>query len=130
MLICALAVVPIVFAAKVDEPVGGGRAGRPRGRGAPGLVGELFTLASDMFPRQAVGSVVGIGGMAGAVGGMLIAKLTGYILRRPAATCRCSSSPAFAYLVGAGGHPPAGAKTEPVNPAGRSKNVFKTNSEV
>jgi len=34
-----------------------------------------------MFPRQAVGSVVGVGGTAGAIGGMLIAKLTGYILQ-------------------------------------------------
>ena len=41
---------------------------------------NIFTLASDMFPRQAVGSVVGFGGMAGAVGGMLIAKLTGALL--------------------------------------------------
>jgi ACS family hexuronate transporter-like MFS transporter len=41
---------------------------------------NLFTLASDMFPRPAVGSVVGIGGMAGAIGGMLIAKVVGYIL--------------------------------------------------
>ena len=36
-----------------------------------GWSANLFTLASDMFPRHAVGSVVGIGGMAGAVGGML-----------------------------------------------------------
>ena len=41
---------------------------------------NVFTLASDMFPRQAVGSIVGFGGMAGAVGGMLIAKLTGALL--------------------------------------------------
>jgi ACS family hexuronate transporter-like MFS transporter len=34
-----------------------------------------------MFPRQDVGSVVGIGGTAGAIGGMLIAKLTGWILQ-------------------------------------------------
>jgi ACS family hexuronate transporter-like MFS transporter len=34
-----------------------------------------------MFPRQAVGSVVGIGGMAGAIGGMLISKIVGYILQ-------------------------------------------------
>jgi MFS transporter, ACS family, hexuronate transporter len=33
-----------------------------------------------MFPRRVVGSVVGIGGMAGAIGGMLIAKVVGYIL--------------------------------------------------
>ncbi len=34
-----------------------------------------------MFPRQAIGSVVGIGGMAGAIGGMLISKVVGYILQ-------------------------------------------------
>ena len=36
-----------------------------------------------MFPKRAVGSVVGIGGMAGAIGGMLIALAVGQILRRP-----------------------------------------------
>jgi ACS family hexuronate transporter-like MFS transporter len=35
-----------------------------------------------LFPRRAVGSVVGIGGMAGAVGGMMIARLVGEILER------------------------------------------------
>jgi ACS family hexuronate transporter-like MFS transporter len=34
-----------------------------------------------MFPRRAVASVVGIGGMAGAVGGMVIAKVVGYVLQ-------------------------------------------------
>jgi ACS family hexuronate transporter-like MFS transporter len=46
-----------------------------------GWSANVYTLVSDMFPRQAVGSVVGFGGMAGAIGGMLIAKLTGYILQ-------------------------------------------------
>ncbi len=38
---------------------------------------NIFTTASDMFPKKAVASVTGIGGMAGALGGMLIAKLAG-----------------------------------------------------
>lgn len=42
---------------------------------------NIFTLTSDMFPRQAVGSVVGIGGFAGAMGGVLFARLTGMILQ-------------------------------------------------
>ncbi len=41
---------------------------------------NIFTTASDMFPKRAVGSIVGIGGMAGAVGGMLIAKAAGILL--------------------------------------------------
>lgn len=40
---------------------------------------NIFTTVSDMFPKKAVASVTGIGGMAGAVGGMLIAKLAGLI---------------------------------------------------
>jgi ACS family hexuronate transporter-like MFS transporter len=46
-----------------------------------GWSANIFTTASDMFPRSAVGSVVGVGGMAGAVGGMLIAKIVGYVLQ-------------------------------------------------
>jgi MFS transporter, ACS family, hexuronate transporter len=46
-----------------------------------GWSANLFTTTSDMFPRRAVGSVVGIGGMAGAVGGMLISYVVGSILQ-------------------------------------------------
>jgi ACS family hexuronate transporter-like MFS transporter len=46
-----------------------------------GFSANLFTLPSDMFPSRAVASVVGIGGMAGAIGGMLIAKIVGYVLQ-------------------------------------------------
>jgi MFS transporter, ACS family, hexuronate transporter len=38
---------------------------------------NIFTTVSDMFPKRAVASVVGIGGMAGAFGGIAIAKLAG-----------------------------------------------------
>ena len=41
---------------------------------------NIFTTASDMFPKRAVASVVGIGGMAGAVGGILIARIAGALL--------------------------------------------------
>lgn len=41
---------------------------------------NMFTTASDMFPKEAVSSVVGIGGMAGACGGILFPILVGYLL--------------------------------------------------
>jgi ACS family hexuronate transporter-like MFS transporter len=41
---------------------------------------NIFTTASDMFPKQAVSSVVGIGGMAGAIGGILFPIFVGYLL--------------------------------------------------
>jgi len=81
MLICAFAVVPVVFAAKASNVwvavllVGLAAAAHQ------GWSANLFTTTSDMFPRRAIGSVVGIGGMAGAIGGMLISKIVGYILQ-------------------------------------------------
>jgi ACS family hexuronate transporter-like MFS transporter len=41
---------------------------------------NLYTFPSDVFPKQAVGSVVGIGGTAGAIGGMLMSKYAGWVL--------------------------------------------------
>lgn len=41
---------------------------------------NIFTTVSDMFPKQAVSSVVGIGGMAGSIGGMLFPLLVGSLL--------------------------------------------------
>jgi ACS family hexuronate transporter-like MFS transporter len=41
---------------------------------------NVFTIASDMFPTEAVSSVVGIAGMAGAAGGILFPILVGYLL--------------------------------------------------
>ena len=43
---------------------------------------NLFTLASDMFPRRAVGTVVGFGGFAGGIGGVLLAEFAGRVLQR------------------------------------------------
>jgi ACS family hexuronate transporter-like MFS transporter len=80
MLICAVSVTPIIFAAKASNVwvavllVGLAAAAHQ------GWSANIFTTASDMFPRRAIGSVVGIGGMAGAIGGMIIAKVVGYVL--------------------------------------------------
>lgn len=41
---------------------------------------NLYTLPSDVFPRKAVGSVIGIGGMLGGIGGMVMAKSVGQVL--------------------------------------------------
>ena len=59
----------------------------------------LFTLVSDMFPKRAVGSVVGIGGMAGSVGGMLIALVVGAILQKTGSYVPIFVMAASAYLV-------------------------------
>lgn len=80
MLVCALAVVPIIFAAQVSNLWLAVALVSLAAAAHQGWSANIFTLTSDMFPKQAVGSVVGIGGMAGAVGGMLIALVVGEIL--------------------------------------------------
>lgn len=81
MLICAFAVVPIVFASRASNMYVAVLLVSLAAAAHQGWSANIFTLASDMFPRRAVGSVVGFGGMAGAVGGMLIAKIVGYVLQ-------------------------------------------------
>src|SRR5438128_7254187 len=81
MLLCALAVVPIVFAAKASNLWVAVALVSLAASAHQGWSANIFTMASDMFPRRAVGSVVGIGGMAGAIGGMLISTTVGLILQ-------------------------------------------------
>jgi ACS family hexuronate transporter-like MFS transporter len=81
MLICALCVVPIVFASQVSSVWSAVALIGLAAAAHQGWSANIFTMASDMFPGCAVGSVAGIGGMAGAVGGMLIATLAGYVLQ-------------------------------------------------
>ncbi len=81
LLVCALAVIPVVFASSTPHlwiavAVVALAAGAHQGWSA-----NMYTLASDMFPRSAVGSVVGIGSMAGAIGAIFAAKAVGYILQ-------------------------------------------------
>jgi ACS family hexuronate transporter-like MFS transporter len=81
MLACALAVVPIVFAPRVESLWGAVALIGLATAGHQGWSANIYTLASDMFPRRAVASVIGFAGMAGAIGGMLIATATGYLLQ-------------------------------------------------
>jgi MFS transporter, ACS family, hexuronate transporter len=81
MFVCALSVVPIVFAYQIESLWGAVFLLGLAAAAHQGFSANIFTLASDIFPAQAVASVVGIGGMAGALGGMLMAKIVGYVLQ-------------------------------------------------
>jgi MFS transporter, ACS family, hexuronate transporter len=98
MLVCALAVLPMMFASGARELWIAVALISIAAAAHQGWSANLFTLVSDTFPRQAVGSVVGLGGMAGAVGGMLIAKLTGYLLQATGSYVPVFLIASFAYL--------------------------------
>ena len=82
MLVCAICVVPVIFAAMTPHIwtavlLIGLACGAHQGWSA-----NMFTLSSDMFPRRAVASVAGIGGAAGGLGGFFIANIVGMVLNR------------------------------------------------
>ena len=81
MLLCAVCILPIVLAYRIESLWAAVLIIGLAAAGHQGFSANLFSLPSDTFPAQAVGSVVGLGGMAGAVGGMLIAKIVGYTLQ-------------------------------------------------
>ena len=81
MLVCGLSVTPIVFASQVSSLWLAVALISLAAAAHQGFSANLFTLASDTFPRRAVGSVVGLGGMCGAVGGMLVATAAGWLLQ-------------------------------------------------
>ena len=99
MLACALAVTPIIFAANTTNLwVAVGLIGLAAAA-HQGWSANVYTLTSDMFPKQAIGSVVGFGGTAGAIGGMLIAKVTAAVLQYTGSYLPVFIIAASAYLV-------------------------------
>lgn len=79
MLICALCVVPIIFAASTHSIYLAVGIIALAAAAHQGWSANNYTLASDMFPKQAVGSMVGIGSMMGAISGTIFAASTGII---------------------------------------------------
>lgn len=79
MLICALCVVPIIFAASTHSIYLAVGLIALAAAAHQGWSANNYTLASDMFPKQAVGSMVGIGSMMGALSGTVFAASTGVI---------------------------------------------------
>ncbi len=81
MLICALAVVPIVLAPRIHALWGAVGIIGLAAAAHQGWSANLFTTVSDLYPSAAVGSVVGLGGFAGAISGALVSTAVGYLLQ-------------------------------------------------
>jgi ACS family hexuronate transporter-like MFS transporter len=80
MTLCASLALPIFFASRVHSEWAAIGLLSLAAAAHQGWSANLFTTASDMFPSSAVGAVVGIGGMAGSVGGVLLSISAGKLL--------------------------------------------------
>ena len=102
MLICAVCALPVGFAALADNLwVAVGVIGLATAA-HQGFSANLYTLPGDVFPRSAVGSVIGIGGMIGAIGGMAMARYAGWVLDTIGTYTPIFVVAASAYLVALG----------------------------
>jgi len=99
MLTYALCIVPVAAAPLVDHKwwavflIGVAAASHQ------GFSANLFTLVSDVFPRRAVGSIIGIGGFAGAIGGFILTLSTGWLKQSTGNYVAPFAIAATAYLV-------------------------------
>jgi ACS family hexuronate transporter-like MFS transporter len=99
MLVCALCILPVAMAPRVECSwtavwlVGIAAAAHQ------GFSANIFTTTSDMFPRTAVGSVVGIGGFAGAMGGFFMNLGAGWLKQHQGNYVTMFTIAAFAYLL-------------------------------
>jgi ACS family hexuronate transporter-like MFS transporter len=98
MLICALAVLPILAVTKVGDWSAVLLIGIA-GSAHQAWSANLFTTVSDMFPKQAVARVVGIGGMAGSIGGILFPLFAGVLLDRFQAAGNITAGYAILFVV-------------------------------
>jgi len=64
-----------------------------------GWASNIFTVVSDIFPKKAVGTVTGLSGFAGAVGGALAASLVGLVLEVTNSYLLILSIAGFSYLI-------------------------------
>ena len=99
MLLCACLVVPIFCVNYLHSEWAAIGLLSLAAAAHQGWSANLFTTTSDMFPRSAVGSVTGIGGMAGSVGGILLATFAGYILQMTHSYASLFAIAASAYLL-------------------------------
>jgi ACS family hexuronate transporter-like MFS transporter len=98
MAVCACGVIPIAFAARVSSLWGAVAIVSLAAASHQGWSANLYTVASDVFPRKAVGSVTALGGFSGAIGGMLIAKVTAGLLQMSGTYIAVFMIPPAAYL--------------------------------
>jgi ACS family hexuronate transporter-like MFS transporter len=63
---------------------------------------NIFTMITDLYPRRAVATIAGMGGAAGAVGGILIAQATGWTLELTGSYLPIVIYAGLAYLIALG----------------------------
>jgi ACS family hexuronate transporter-like MFS transporter len=99
ILVCALMVTPLALAANTAETWKAVLILSLATAGHQGWAANMFASISDMYPKKAVGSITGIAGFAGALGGMIVASVTGFTLQATGSYVPMFIYAGFSYLL-------------------------------
>lgn len=80
LLVCALLAMPVALAAQMPSAAGAVVLVAMAAAAYQGWSANIFTIVTDLYPKNAVASMSGLAGMSGAIGGTLFSSLIGYVL--------------------------------------------------
>jgi MFS transporter, ACS family, hexuronate transporter len=99
ILICALIVLPVIAAPRINNLWVVTGLISLAAAAHQGWASNIFTVVSDIFPKKAVATVVGLSGFAGAIGGALAASIVGMVLQATDSYFLILSVAGFSYLI-------------------------------
>lgn len=99
MLICALGVIPIIFASQTDNIFIAVGLISLAAASHTGWMANVYAIISDVFPRGAIGTVTGVSVLSAVGGGMVYATVVGYILEKTGSYFLIFLMSGFAYLL-------------------------------
>lgn len=102
MLMAALCALPLLFVIDAPNPVIAVLIIGLATAGHQAFSSNLFTLISDMYPQRAVATIAGLGGCAGAIGGIVMAQATGWTLELTGSYLPLITYAAFGYVIALG----------------------------
>jgi len=114
MLVCACLILPVAMAPRVDNAWIAVWLVSIAAAAHQGFSANIFTITSDMFPKPAVASVVGIGGFAGAMGGFFMNLGAGWFRQNQGSYVTMFTIAGFVYLIALAAIHTLAPKLEPV----------------
>lgn len=99
MLLCAASVIPIVFVSQTDNLFLAVGLISLAAAAHTGWMANVYAIISDVFPRNAIGSVTGLSTLSAVLGGMLYAMAVGYILEKTGSYFLIFLISGFAYMM-------------------------------
>jgi ACS family hexuronate transporter-like MFS transporter len=99
MLICAVSVIPILFASQTNNLYTSVALISLAAAAHNGWMANVYAIISDIFPRNAIGSVTGVATLSAVVGGITFAMAVGFILEKTGSYFLIFLISSFAYII-------------------------------